>query len=782
MNQLEKSPYDPTLRLEHDSSPEEKRHETLRITFTYALLNIVSIALIHLLVSPILAPHEFNQAVNSKVGMIVFKIFCAIWTLITAFYNCVLGTYSITRLYRKWEREEAESHWNRYRDPKGEINEEREDDGDDKTEDWGEAGPGSKSWFMNNNPYTAARRTHSGQFAAVRRSRRLSQPMEPYRLHAEHEPIMEETGDGDIVDAVATEEDFNHWKEQAEDRRVSFPNLKSPGEGSVSRHAEAYPFPKDEPDTAHSSTTTWSNSATSAGEFARKRKKGKGKKKGKKKEERPKEGLECSSPTCRKARYGDASASSGSSSWNLCANCSSSSTPSWEKEKHPKARRMANPNSQSLSGSGEGSSKQQSEASRDQDATGDTSDEEDEPERKPSQKSKSGASSDREDSDYEPVLEQTRVMKDIMTHGSYYDQQAALQHMNTAIWAEVGDHMERRVEIQEPAPPAKDSRGEMAKPPRWWSFRRRNHPLSAPDADVEMAELKEHQSELVSYPDATKGEQPESNPRTPNIHKTKETRKRRLLIGLILTICAVMTVFPPFIAIGGDVIAHDYQFHHACDQARWDIQLDASGLHPEQDNRYNRAIFKDRRGKGYEKEFMMNLEGMSTYGNGLDLSLVNQRRGYVFYLSKKDLANQPAGGESVRFPYPVVVAYDMLKHAYYAHHDISRDLNDEGFFDNGAFMNGTLGIFPSESIWLEKKENDGYCGQPKRVLKNGADQRIIWTVVDDRKDCTVLRVCASNKATRRQVVVATGMILLRLALSATCCSGKAGDSGPQGTS
>lgn len=139
---------------------------------------------------------------------------------------------------------------------------------------------------------------------------------------------------------------------------------------------------------------------------------------------------------------------------------------------------------------------------------------------------------------------------------------------------------------------------------------------------------------------------------------------------------------------------------------RRDIKLDASGLHPGHDNKFDRAIFKGRRGKSYEKEFMMDLEGMSTYGNGLDLSLINQRRGYVFYLRKKDLANQPDEGESVRFPYPVVVAYDMLKHAYYAHHDIWRDLNEESFFDSGVFMNGTLGIFFSESIWFEKKRKE----------------------------------------------------------------------------
>ncbi|KAK6531279.1 hypothetical protein TWF281_008094 [Arthrobotrys megalospora] len=762
----EKEIYDPTLRLEHESSTEEKRNEALRIGFTYALLNVVSVVLIHLLIAPILAPHDFNQVIYSKTGMAAFKIFCGIWAIITAFYNCMLGTYSIRCFFRKWEKEEAEGHWNRYRDPKGEGEEtEGEDEEDnDGAEEWDPSGPGSKVWFANNNPYTAARRTHSGSFAAARRSNKgLAHPMEQYRLH---EPILEETADGDIIEEEAEGGEISEWKERREDRRISFPNLRSDGEGSVSRHAEAYPFPKEELDTAPSSTTTWSNSATSAGEFARKRKKGKGKKKkGKKKDETPKDGYTCSSPMCGKARNGDGSSRSGSSSWNTCAHCSSTSIPSWERDKYPKTRRVVNPDPQSSSQSGEGSSKQQSEDSKGQDAAGDGSDGEDRPERKPSQNSRSGASSDREESDYEPVLERTRVMREIMTHGSYYDQQAALQHMNSAIWSEVGNQMERQLRIQEPPPPplAEDPQEGQAKPSRWWDFRRRKQP----DPDVEMVELKEPRVPNVP---------------THNVYATKETRRRRRLIALILLGCGVMTLFPPFVAIGGDIIAHDYQFHHACDQMRWDIKLDASGLHPEQDNIYNRAVFKDRRGKGYEKEFMMNLEGMSTYGSGLDLSLVNQRRGYVFYLSKKDLANQPDGGESVRFPYPVVVAYDMLKHAYYAHDDIWKDLNNEGFFDNGAFMNGTLGIFPTEGIWLEKKERDGFCGQPKRVLKNGADQRIIWTVVDDRKDCTVLRVCASNKATRRQVVIATGMILLRLALSATCCSGKGtGDSGPVGT-
>ncbi|KAF3101714.1 hypothetical protein TWF706_005472 [Orbilia oligospora] len=736
----EEGAYDPTLRLEHQSSPEEKRHETLRIGFTYTLLNAVSVILIHLLLAPILAPHDFNQAINSKTGMIVFKIFCSIWTMITAFYNCMLGAYGVRWLHKKWEREEAESHWNKYRDPKAEEAEEEdeeEESEDGKSEEWDQNGPGSKVWFANNNPYTAARRTHSGHFAAARRKQRISHPMEQYHIHAEHEPIMEETADGDII--KTGKDGTAHWKDQNEERRVSFPNLKSPGEGSVSRHAEAYPFPKDELDTAPSSTTTWSNSATSAGEFARKRKKGK--KRGKKKDVKPKDGFTCSSPTCRKAKYVDGQGSSGSSSWDTCAHCSSSSTTSWEKNKYPKDRRVVNPDPQSSSLSGEGSSKQQSDDSKDQDAAEDGSDREDKPERKPSQQSKSGVSSDLEGSEYEPVLEQTRIVRDIITHGTYYDQQAALQHMNTVIWSEVGGHMEKQATLQDPVTPiAENSQEEKSKPSRWWDLRSRIPSSQA--VDIEMVELKEPQP---------------PNAPAPNIHKIKETRRRRFLVALILTVCSIMTLFPPFIAIGGDVVAHDYQFHHACDQMRWDIKLDASGLHPEQDNRFNRAIFKDRRGKGYEKEFMMNLEGMSTYGGGLDLSLVSQRRGYVFYLSKKDLANQPDGGESVKFPYPVVVAYDMLKHAYYAHHDIWKDLNDESFFDNGAFMNGTLGIFPSEGIWLEKKERDGYCGQPKRVLKNGADQRIIWTVVDDRKDCTMLRVCASNKATRRQVVIATGV-------------------------
>ncbi|KAK6515393.1 hypothetical protein TWF506_007729 [Arthrobotrys conoides] len=756
----EKGEFDPTLRLEHQSSPEEKRHEALRIGFTYMLLNVVSVVFIHLLLAPILAPHDFNQVINSKTGMVAFKIFCGIWTMITAFYNCMLGTFGVRWLHKKWEKEEAESHWNRYRDPKaGDEEDEEEEDEDGKSEEWDPNGPGTKVWFANNNPYTAARRTHSGHFAAARRKQRLSHPMDQYHIHTKHEPIMEEAADGEVV--KTGEEGIVHWKEQNEERRVSFPNLKSPGEGSVSRHAEAYPFTKNELDTAQSSTTTWSNSATSAGEFARKRKRGK--KRGKKKDEKPKDGFTCSSPTCGRSKYGDTRGSSGSSSWGTCANCSSSSAPSWEKDKNPRARRVTNPDLQSSSISGEGSSKQRSDDSKDQDAAGDGSDGADKPERKPSQQSRSGVSSEREESEYEPVLEQTRIVRDIITHGTYYDQQAALRHMNNVIWSEVGSHMEKQIRIQEPIPPTTEVSPEgTLKPSRWWDLRRRNP--SSQSTDVEMVELKETQ--------------PPSAP-APNIHKIRETRRRRYLVTLILIVCGIMTLLPPFIAIGGDVVAHDYQFHHACDQVRWDIKLDASGLHPDQDNRFNRAIFKDRRGQGYEKEFMMNLEGMSTYGSGLDLSLVSQRRGYVFYLSKKDLANQPDGGESVKFPYPVVVAYDMLKHAYYAHHDIWRDLNDESFFDNGAFMNGTLGIFPSESIWLEKKEKDGYCGQPKRVLKNGADQRILWTVVDDRKDCTVLRVCASNRATRRQVVIATGMILLRLAFSATCCSGKAaGDSAP----
>ncbi|KAF3926274.1 hypothetical protein ABW20_dc0107235 [Dactylellina cionopaga] len=746
-------------RLERESSPEEKRHEAYRVALTYTILNVVSIVMIHMIIAPVLSPHEFEAVVlNSRTGMVAFKAFCGFWTVVTAFYNFMLGVHGFAWMLKKWEREEAEGHWNRYRDPRceSEVGEEEYDDGEKYR------GSGSSAWFANNNPYTAARRTHSGNFVATRRSKRLSHPMERYRIHTEHEPIMEETGD---EEPEATAE---KWRAR-EEGNMRFSNMNTEngnGPYSISRPADAYPFSKREIDVAGSSTTTWSNSATSAGELARKRRADKANKKKDREEECTKlaqievkahNEASCASPTYETAKP-------------RTTGPSSTSVYSCERDKAP----GKSANQEAHTSGGEGSSKtstHQSEASReptssiaDGDATNEISESERQPENKRRQRSTSEASyhSEQEEFDYDPLRERTRAMKNIITHGSYHNQQAALRGMNQAIWSEVGDHMERQLRIQLPPPIEPSQRKEKnkhEKKRRWWSLRKKET-----SQGIEMIDFKKGAEK--PYKDS---------------EGSKQRMQRRQILAGIVVVAAIMTALPPFMAIGGDIISHEYQFHHACDNFRWDIKLDSSGLYPEQDNNYNRAIFKDRRGKGYEKEFMMNLEGMSTYGTGLDQSLVNKRRGYVFYLSDRDLTHQPDRGENVKFPYPVVVAYDMLKHAYYAHDDIWRDLNNEAFFDNGAFMNGTLSIFPSEGIWLEKKEKDGYCGQPKRVLKNAYDQRIIWTVIDDRKDCTVLRVCASNKATRRQVVIATGMILLRLTMSATCCSKGPGEAEPYGT-
>ncbi|KAF3929231.1 hypothetical protein AA313_de0204744 [Arthrobotrys entomopaga] len=758
------------LRYDRESSKEEKRHEAMRITFTYLLLNVVSIVLIHLLIAPVISPHEYEPVLADRTRLLVFKIFCGFWTLLTAFYNCLLGCYGYRWMRKKWKREESEGHLNRYRNPKYDAEEEEEGvdvdvddvdigtdvDKDDERKEY--AGPGSKVWFANNNPYTAARRTHSATFAAARKSKRLSHPVGRLQNYTEQEPIAEETGDVETETNRNTErwEDGNMNEGEVGEFSDSAARPVHDDDRVSRRHADEYPFPKDEK--APSSTTTWSNSATSAGELTRKKKSKKGTNKFTIRSEdaeiartEPNENI-CSSPISDKVRF---RAIDSRSSTPLSSVQGSGSSK--YRSKREITRRVTNPDPPTSSGEGSSNiSAHQSEPSREPSTNESSENSAKQDTGKLDRKrstSNSRSSLEREEC-YDPIRERSRTVKNIMTYGSYHDQQAALEQMNKAIWSEVGTHMQRQVHMQEPSleerndDDGSDERGK--KKGRWW-----NLGLKRQSKGIEMKKFK-------AGPVFEKQTARESN------------RRRLILVSTTIATC-IMTAMPPFLAIGGDLIAHDFQFQHACDQTRWDIRLDTAGLHPEQNNVFNRATFKDRRAKGYEKQFIMNLEGMSTYGAGLDFSLVNPRRGYVFYLSDRDLANQPDGGKNVKFPYPVVVAYDMLKHAYYAHDDIWRDLTDDSFFDNGAFMNGTLGIFPSEGIWLEKKERDGYCGQPKRVLKNGYDQRIIWTVIDDRKDCTVLRVCASNKATRRQVVIATGMILLRLTMSATCCSNKFGE-------
>ncbi|KAF3930593.1 hypothetical protein ABW19_dt0204615 [Dactylella cylindrospora] len=684
----------------------------------------------------------------------------------------MLGCYGFRWLRAKWEKELEDEHLNKYRIPeygKG-LEEEGRDtkanhqdgvQGERSSTAWMDQGnaPGSQGWFAQNNPYTAARRTYSGTFATARKPR-IRKPsnlsIEQYNFHNESNLGGEEGAGGDSH--------ADEWKSSGGEPPVGHSDSQNQ-DGPVQRSADSYPFGKGEEAT---SSTTWSNSATSAGEFAQKRRKAKNKDKEKeptspqRDSQNRLEGFECTSPTCQKLRQGiDGSTSSSSQS---CPHCSGSSTSWTEREKQLRRALKKARAAQSSSRGDKASAVQGDEndgVSSDQETGSSIAKQESSGIQSPDRAYlRPGSGSSRREHETPsgsdqttsgPQRQQTRAMKEIVASGTYHDQQAAMAHMNNVIWSEVGEHFERQVRIQA-EPPIRD-RGTNARTSHWWSFRK----SKKIQEEVEMADLKK-----------MKKLKPEGQP--------GRVRRRPLLVAIIVA-CCIMTTLPPFLSIGGDILAHDYQFNYACNGYRWDIKLDASGLHPEQNNIFNRAVFKDRRGRGYEKEFMMNLEGMSTYGEGLDVTLVDQRRGYVFYLSPKDLANQPDGGESIKFPYPVVVAYDMLKHAYYAHDTVWRDLNDESFFDAGAFMNGTLGIFPNEGIWLDKWEKDGYCGQPKRALKNGYDQRILWTVVDDRKDCTLLRVCGSNQATRRQVVIATGMILLRLAMSATCCSKQSDQSG-----
>ena len=85
-------------------------------------------------------------------------------------------------------------------------------------------------------------------------------------------------------------------------------------------------------------------------------------------------------------------------------------------------------------------------------------------------------------------------------------------------------------------------------------------------------------------------------------------------------------------------------------------------------------------------------------------------------------------------------------------------------------MDPRLLIFPEEGLWLAKTEDTGVCEGPKALLKNADDELLIWTTIKKRNDCTQLRVCAAKSATRQQVVVSMGMILLQLADAARCCT------------
>ncbi|KAJ6259211.1 hypothetical protein Dda_6109 [Drechslerella dactyloides] len=745
------------------SSPEERFHETIRVIVTYVILNICSIVLIHLNMAPLIDPHFYRPVTTDKVGFIIFRIFSGAWAIITGFYNLTGCMYALRWLRKQWKKEDDEGEFNSVIRTQSNAREEGEGRATGATL-WESGGRpargavGSTEWFANNNPYTAVRRTHSGTFAAARRTRRQMQQFGAYRLPVEHEPIMEEPTDVDEDYESGTGINSTAGRVSERSRpQITFPNVPPRGV-TVPRIADSYPFAPEE--LAASSTTTWSNSATSAGDLAKKKaEKKRADKRKENKAPKPKDeedegeqnattegGLTSRKTTKLKHRASDASSVSAGSD----ASGSASEGSEGDVSKPSSARRRRGHRS----------------------------------------------TSDRPDAQSEQESDRSQAIEKIVRDGSYHDQQATFRHLNKAIWSEVGEQMQRLAALdQQPASEKSSSVKPQATPddskvapsainsnsaPIWkrWLGPQPPSMNAEPVINEKSSQPPQESPARNNEPADRQPDETQEEP-TPKPYAKRCRRMTVLAAGAIFA--TIVTLIPPFLTIGGSMVAHDYQFVHGCDKARWDIRLDASGLHPERDNVYNRAIFKDHQGRGFEKEFMMNLEGMATYGVGLDASLVKKHRGYVFYLSDRDLAKQPDGGENVLFPYPVIVAYDNLKHAFYPHDDIWRDLNNDAFFDTSAFMNVSMTVFPSEGIWLEKEEQDGYCGQPKRVLKNNLDQRIIWTVVDDRKDCTVMKVCGSPQATRRQVVIAVGTLLQRLAVSSTCCSKAVGDSAPVGS-
>ncbi|KAF3918436.1 hypothetical protein ABW21_db0201552 [Orbilia brochopaga] len=756
-------------------SRDERRHEIIRIIFTYLVINAISVVLIALTLGPVLDPHRHKPVTTTKVGLIIFRIFSGIWSLATAFYNGVGSLFAIRWLRKKWKREDAqfEPVPVQVEDNKPQDNRDVEDNEvrPPRTGLYSAEAEAARSaqLFAQNNPYTAVRRMHSGAFAAARRSRRSSYPLEPYRTPANHASIAEEPDDeeggwsDDRYDSSASEG-------RAE---ITFPNLpaRSADGGSAPRLADSYPFarPAAMPITrlSRSPIAKPLNPTTSAGDAA---KANKTENQNENQEKKKKSGK----PLWRQKKENDEEGQDATTEGQTAAQ--GQETGLLKTPTKPKSAKLAPRVHNSPSASGPSAGESSSDMSDGSQSTGPLS-----PQRR---RLIPRLSSQTPGPAVDPVEEwrrqRTATMERMVYHGTHRDQLAASGIMNNAIWSQVGDYMNEQLILEQQAsqqqPPQNNSQESLdgsteasssagAAPRR----QRRNPGLS-----------NERQSSLPPSPSQGPVRAGENQPAGPEateagnpvpVRGWRQSKWLRFLIAAGgLFFCIIVTIFPPFLAIGGDFIIHDYQFIHGCDKARWDIKLDASGLQPEKDNIYNRATFKDRLGRGFEKEFVMNLEGMATYGVGLDASLVKEHRGYVFYLSKQDLSKQPDGGENVKFPYPVIVAYDSFKHAFYAHGDIWRDLNNEAFFDESAFMNASMSIFPTEGIWLEKEEEDGYCGQPKRLLKNDFEQRIIWTLVDNRKDCTSLRVCASRRATRRQVVLAVGTILQRLTLSASCCA------------
>ncbi|KAK6335677.1 hypothetical protein TWF696_002443 [Orbilia brochopaga] len=756
---------------------EERRHEFLRIVFTYALLNGISILLIHLTIAPIIDPHVYKPVTAKKVGVIIFRLFSGCWSLITAFYNFVGCVFAIRGFRRWWKDWNNEYELSIARAPQDDVEEIVEEDIEEDEEEYEDAEEElgqstavgfyppaedmtvSVDAFARNNPYTAVRRMHSGNYAAARKSKRGSYPLEPYRTPADHDPIIEEPADEEDLDITGSDS----RDDSGQGREAFFPNLPAAGV-SVPRIADLYPFESTEQ--ATSSKAASPNPATATDEPAKenrpenkkKDRKGKGVVRFKNVDDDDDDGKQNATTEGQKATQ-------------------DTSTTSIDTPTPPKSVGLAQRIVDAFSPNARvETSADRSDGSGSAGATG---------VRRLRSVLPISKKADPENENPHAEFEawRTEIVKRMIAYGTHRDQLAVTNIMNNAIWSQVGDHMKRELllEIQR----KEEERRERELMRQWLRVQQLRELEARERAENRATSWRQLRSRELSHGQHSQRPSPSSrSPRArgpaPQVTEASEKttpetwRHSRWLRFVIFTIgilfCTLVTVVPPFLAIGGDFIAHDYQFIHGCDRARWDITLDASGLHPEKDNIYNRAIFKDRLGRGFEKEFTMNLEGMVTYGAGLDPSLINEHRGYVFYLSKRDLAYQPDGGENVKFPYPVIVAYDIFKHAFYAHEDIWRDLNNEEFFDESAFMNASMSIFPTEGIWLEKEEEDGYCGQPKRLLKNDFDERIIWTLVDDRKDCTTLRVCASRKATRRQVVIAVGTILQRLTLSASCCA------------
>lgn len=817
--------YNPNIRLE-ESTESERRNEAIRVVITYISLNVITIVLIHLSVSPIAKPHEVLPITLNITALRWFKALCCIWGIITAFYNG-LGTYHLLKKLRgKFkDQEEEEEKWTRYRNIKKLLKELRGDEDDDEEGEWdrdskrdmvGSSLFGDRNdrradttpaWYGNKNPW---RQSHSESYAAARAKAtgkfKSFGPMTP-RMLLSKEDIIPEEPDEDNIDATAAPTESQGCQPSGLSLALNT-QLAVGNEGNCSTVLEEDEDEEDEEQkSAFQGLSSTSNSATSAISYYRRKRKGKGKRKSKGKcrsvERKPNEGIACTSPACSR-RYGV----DGSSSSHSCALCSTSSSsgldrdrmflyavykdPAEEEDYPLKAtENLTSPSSHMQSGSSVEPVSSYDDGTNHPQLP---------PPQSPVQEQQQPEMSDAEREELEAQKMRNDELSRVLEQGNHQEQQAALANMKHDVMVRIAEKLaiaaSESVVEEEPRnkTPGLDDQEDgqqraeeedqnlehgqisLPRPQGRWSraislfkFKHLN-PYQLPTRFYPFKLLKSKDQTKIPKPEKVDGEDDDVSVSLSTKKRTKVKRSRIAILVLAIVAMTMVTSMPPLLLIGGDIIAHDYQFEHACDGARWDILLDASGLHPQQDNNYNRAVFLDRHSQGFERSFTMNLEGMSSYGNGKDVSLILKRRGYVFYLSDKDLKDQPNNGKSVRFPYPVVIAYDMLKHSYYPHDTVKKNMDDSSFFKDGLYMNGTQCLFPNEGIWLEKVEQDGYCGQPKRLLKNGFDERILWTVIDDRKDCTRFRMCGSDVATRRQVTIATGMILLRVAFASNCCS------------